>query len=100
MANPLEKYLENDLADFAGLRVSGTLPVKQEVLNDLLQSVLTDLATPKSAAVTDTPKPASSAPNVDPSKLVKFVKKAQVRAEDGRLVLDFDLAVDGPETAG
>ena len=74
MANPFEKYLENDLADFAGLRVSGTLPVKQEVLNELLQSVLTDLAVPKAA--TSAAKPATASPSVDPSRLVKFVKKA------------------------
>lgn len=94
--NPFEKYLQNDLADFAGLRVSGTLPVKQEILNDLLQTVLKDMQ----AAPDSTPTPASldkpAASGVDPKRFLKFVKKAEVRAEEGRLVLDFDVSVDAP----
>ncbi|MBC7807847.1 MAG: hypothetical protein H7145_17070 [Akkermansiaceae bacterium] len=97
--NPFEKYLQNDLADFAGLRVSGTLPVKQEILNDLLQSVLADMQSP---VPTPTPasvdKAASSASGFDPKSLVRFVKRAEIRAEEGRLVLDFDVNVDAPGT--
>lgn len=95
--NPFEKYLANNLADFAGLRVSGTIPVKQEILNDLLQTVLTDMANPKPAtsAAATTPAPPSS--SIDPRSLVKFVKKAEIQAEAGRLVLYVDLAIDGPE---
>lgn len=97
MASPFDKYLQNDLADFAGLRVSGTVPVKQEILNDLLQTVLADMKKPASA---DTPttavtKPATSEPGFDPKGLVKHVRKAEIRMEDGRLVLDFDIAVAG-----
>ena len=95
--NPFDKYLANNLADFAGARISGTLPVKQEVLNDLLQTVLADMATPKTAAAIPaapiTPAASDSAPAFDASRLVQFVKKAQIRVEEGRLVLDFDLRV-------
>ncbi|MBC8137134.1 MAG: hypothetical protein H8F28_14740 [Fibrella sp.] len=96
--NPFEKYLQNDLADFAGLHISGTLPVKQEILNDLLQTVLTDMQSPGS-----TPTPASQdkatngASGMDPKRLLKFVKKAEIRAEEGRLVLDFDVHVNAPD---
>jgi len=95
--NPFDKYLANGLADFSGLRVSGSLPVKQEVLNDLLQTVLQDLSVPKAtepAAPAAPAAPKSSSSRVDPSTLVKFVKKAEVRVEEGRLVLNFDLSVD------
>jgi hypothetical protein len=94
--NPFEKYLQNGLADFAGLRVSGTLPVKQEILNDLLQSVLTDMRSP-SPTPTSQDVAGSGASGTDPKSFVKFVKKAEIRAEEGRLVLDFDVQVDGPD---
>jgi len=96
--NPFEKYLANDLADFAGLRISGTLPVKQEILNELLQTVLADLQKPSSGGPA---KSSSSAPSsgaaFDPSSLLKYVNKAELRAETGRLVLDFDVSVDSPD---
>ena len=96
MASPIDKYLQNDLADFAGLRVTGTVPVKQEILNDLLQTVLSDMQKPvdPDAPATETVKAASGA-GFDPKGLIKHVKKAAIRAEDGRLVLDFDIAVEG-----
>ena len=94
--NPLEKYLQNDLAEFAGLRISGTVPVKQEILNDLLQSVLTDMTSGSTPAVAVPTGTATAAPGFDPKTLLKHVKKAQIRAEEGRLVLDFDVSVDGP----
>ncbi len=97
--NPFEKYLRNDLADFAGLRVSGTLPVKQEILNDLLQSVLSDMTA--SPATTDVPgggaSTGASGGDFDAKRLLKFVKKAEIRAEEGRLVLDFDVNVSAPD---
>jgi hypothetical protein len=97
--NPLEKYLQNDLADFAGLRVTGTVPVKQEILNDLLQMVLKDMGSPASSPgpVSATDMAAVSASGVDPKRFLKFLKKAEVRAEEGRLVLDFDVSIDGPD---
>lgn len=93
--NPFEKYLQNDLADFAGLRVSGTLPVKQEILNDLLQTVLADMQAPASAPAPASPSASES--GMDPKRLLKFVKKAELRAEEGRLVLDFDVQVGAPD---
>ncbi len=99
--NPFEKYLQNDLADFAGLRISGTLPVKQEILNDLLQSVLADMrnpappATAPSTAAASAVKTDGTSPSFDPRSLVKHLKKAEIRVEDGRVVLNFDAQVDG-----
>ena len=96
--NPFEKYLANGLTDFEGLRISGTLPVKQEILNELLQTVLADLQKPSSPAVPKASGPATaSGSTFDPSSLVKYVNKAEIRAEAGRLVLDFDVSIDSPD---
>ena len=98
MATPFDKYLTNDLADFAGLKITGSLPVKQEILNDLLQTVLADMKSPQDpATATPTLEKAVTpdAPNFDPKRLLKHLKKAEIRAEAGRLVLDFDVSVDG-----
>lgn len=92
--NPFDKYLQNDLADFAGLRVTGTVPVTQEILNDLLQTVLADMASP--AAQTGTKAVAETVAQTsdfDAKRLLKHLKKAEIRAETGRLVLDFDISV-------
>ena len=95
MATPFDKYLQNDLADFAGLRVSGTLPVKQEILNDLLQGVLAEMHSPVAppAPASGGEKAMASASEFDPKRLLKHLKKVEIRAEAGRLVLDFDVQV-------
>ena len=97
MATPFDKYLSNDLADFAGLKISGTLPVKQEILNDLLQNVLADMKSPQDPATATPTLEKAVAPDTafDPKRLLKHLKKAEIRAEAGRLVLDFDVSVDG-----
>jgi hypothetical protein len=98
MANLIDKYLANGLRDFAGLEVRGSVPVKQEVLNELLADLLQQgQAGGEEAPATPEPPAAPGAghaPALNPRDLLRHVKGAQVRAEDGRLVLDFEVRIE------
>jgi hypothetical protein len=70
---------------FAGAIVRGTIPIRQELLNDILAEFLRtdrDVAPPRT---------------VDPGRaaetLKKLVKSAVVRAEQGVVVIEFELRV-------
>ena len=100
MSNPLDKHLQNAFADFEGLSISGTIPLRQELLNDLIAHVLQN-GVPQPAAAASSTAPldaslnASAEPKVKPdvNALLGRVKKAQVRFETGRAVVDFEIGV-------
>ena len=81
----LKKYAANGFADFRGLTISGEIPVKQELINEVLAEYLSTAT----AAAT----PAGGPPVVDPKTLLQFVKKAEVRADAGVLTLDFEVKI-------
>jgi hypothetical protein len=58
--------------------VSGTLVVRQDLLNELIAKWLQNQAL-------------ANAPPVDANRLKTFVKSATVRAEPGTVLLDFDV---------
>ena len=84
MTSLFGRLMSNGLADLAGLQISGTLPVKQDLLNEMLGEVMQSMAAPKSAA----PKQPGA---VDPAQFLKLVKRAYVRADAGILILDFEI---------
>ena len=96
MSNPLEKHLANAFADFEGLRITGSIPLREEMLNEIIADVLQN-------GVPSPPAPAGAAPSVAPTTaprpkvdmnvLLGRVKSARVRFEAGRAVLDFDIGV-------
>jgi hypothetical protein len=71
------------LPAFRGSAIAGTLAVNQELLNELLARWLAAQATGGS-------EPAG-APDV--RQLLPFLKQAALRAEEGRLLVDFQVAV-------
>ena len=79
--NWLDKQIENGFADLRGLSISAHVPVKDQMLNELLTEALQGGTTPRS----------SSGPDL--RSLVKFVRKAEVHAKEGALVLDIEIAV-------
>lgn len=102
MSNPLDKHLRNAFADFEGLSLSGTIPLRQEILNEMIAHVLENgvpqppaSAAPLAAAPLDASLNASVEPRVKPdvNALLGRVKKAQVRFEDGRAIVDFEIGV-------
>jgi hypothetical protein len=84
MSNPLQKHLQNGFADFDGLRISGTIPLREDLVNQLIADVLqSGLPTPS----------ATPEAKIDPNPLLQRVKSARVRFEAGRAVLDFEVGV-------
>jgi hypothetical protein len=99
MKELIEKYLNNGLADFEGLEITGSVPVKQEVINDAIASVLQSLAG-GNAEQTSAPAPdvmptesakagESKAPKLPLKALVGMVKRAEVQAVEGKLIVHF-----------
>ena len=84
--NPwLQKNIDNNSRDFEGLSITGQIPVKDEVLNELLTDALRQAQQP-----TTTP-PANDKPDLRP--FLKLLKRAEVRAVNGAIVLDFQIGV-------
>jgi hypothetical protein len=97
MSNPLNKHLQNAFQDFEGLHIAGTIPLREELLNEIIAHVLQE-GVPASAPASQTPSAAPQTPTeprakVDVNALLQRVKKAQVRFEEGRAVIDFEVGV-------
>ncbi len=98
MSNPLDKHLANAFADFEGLRISGTIPLREELLNEMIAALLQQgvpAPTPSAAPPSPTPLEPPPTPPVKPdiNALLKRVHKAQVRFENGRAIVDFEIGV-------
>jgi hypothetical protein len=85
MISLLRKYAANGFADFRGLAISGKIPVKQELFNEVLAEYL--------ATATAPAPPQGDPPVVDAKTLLQFVKKAEVSADAGVLTLNFEVKV-------
>jgi hypothetical protein len=84
--NPwLQKLIDTNFRDFEGLSISGQIPVKDQVLNELLADALRQAQQPAAAP------PSTDKPDLRP--FLKLVKKAEVRAVNGAIVLDFQVGV-------
>lgn len=84
----LQKHIDNGFRDFEGLSITGQVPLKDEVLNELIGDALRSAQQPAAAAPVR-----QGAPPPDLRPLVKLVKKAEVRAVNGAVVLDFHIGV-------
>lgn len=80
----LQQQLDGGLTGFSGSSLSGTIAVKEELLNELVAQWLAA----KAGGV-----PAPPAPPIDPAKLLAHVKQLAVRAETGRILVDFKVSV-------
>lgn len=83
--NPwIQKHIDNNFRDFEGLSITGRIPVKDEVINELLSQALQQA---RQAAAPEV----ANRPDIRP--LLKLLTKAEVRAVNGAIVLDFQIAV-------
>jgi hypothetical protein len=83
----LQKHIDNGFRDFEGLSITGQVPVKDTVLNELIGDALRSAQQPAATPV----KQAGAPPDLRP--LLTLVKKAEVRAVNGAVVLDFHIGV-------
>lgn len=74
--------LEAGFPALAGSRVAGTLVVRQELLNELIGQWLAGDGAASGTGV-----------RVPPDLARRAIKSAAVRAESGRLLVDFDIQV-------
>lgn len=88
MQNLLEKQIANGFADFPGLAVSGKIPIKESLLNELLADFLQSGAAPREDAAPAEPKRAS-----DMKQLLKLIRRASVHADVGVITLEFEIGV-------
>ena len=98
----VDRWLADDLAAFDGLTLSASLPVKEQILNDVLALLIQPDAPASAAGESDAPapsapqQPAAPTPRLDPRK---FIRRAEVSAEGGRLTLHCDVYVGDPPPA-
>ena len=84
MKELIESALAGDLKDLAGLELSGTIPIKQELVNDAIAEALEK----------GVPEKKPDAPKVSVNALLPHVKKAFVTASEGKLTFTFEIKID------
>jgi hypothetical protein len=80
MRHWIETQIAEGLPAFAGSTISGTVAVKQELLNELLAQWLAATSQQRGAPL-------------DYSRTLSAIKSATVRAEPGTVLVDFTIAV-------
>ena len=78
----LDAQFAAGLPAFSGTSISGTVAVKQDLLNELLSKWLAETVTPR-----------NTSPPIDINRAKTFVRSATVRAEAGTVLVDFTIAV-------
>ena len=71
----------NGFAEIEGLQVTGTLPVRQDIVNDVITGLLRDVQTGGMSGGAE-----------DEVNLWKLVNRLQVQLKEGKLIIDFELS--------
>ena len=93
----IERLIASNFADLAGLEITGTIPVKQDLLNEALSEVLAGGLPTSAASSGAPPSPAATsssaprAPRLDVNELLKLVKRAEITAHEGEIRLEFEV---------
>ena len=82
----MRRLAANGFAEIEGLQVTGTLPVRQDIVNDVITGLLRDVQSSSPAPAAKAPEPAGGEVN-----WWKLVSKLQVLLKDGKLIIDFEL---------
>lgn len=92
MQDLLSRHLANGFAEFPGLNVAGSIPIKQELLNEIIAEMLRSGLNPRS--VLEAVPNAAAPPKLDPSRLLERIKRAEVEAEEGKIIFHFEIGVE------
>lgn len=84
----LRRLLERDFRDLSGLTISGSIPLTESLLNEVLADAVAGLA-----ARNPGPRSTSSESVPDLAPLARLVKTAHVRIDSNAVTLDFELSV-------
>lgn len=97
MQDLINKLTANNFAALQGLRISGSVPVQDKVINELLTEFLQqDTQSAAAPSATPTVTPVASAPvmpGVGLNDILKLVKKAEVKSGEGAVTVEFELAI-------
>ena len=85
----LHKYIANGFADFSGLAITGKIPLKQELINEVIAEVLG--AAQASTPVASQPRAAEPAIPVGLESLLPLLKAVEIQAEPGVVMINFQL---------
>lgn len=85
----MKRVLGNNLADFAGAEISGRIPVREGIVNDLIAAVLAG-GLPGGTESAGSPGGGAA---VDANALLSHVKQVAVSFEDGQAVVVFEVKV-------
>ena len=86
MKELIERILNNGMQEFVGLELSGTIPVAEDSVNEVLK---TALASGIEAPTVNIPKA-----DVDVNALLPHVKKLEMHAENKKVTFEFAIRVD------
>jgi hypothetical protein len=90
----IRTFIANRFADFEGLQITGAIPIKQELLNEAIAAFLRDGQSAATTGATPVPgaaKSPSPMPPIPPALLLEMVRRAEVKATDGKITLEFEI---------
>lgn len=84
MQSVLHRLLSNDLREFAGLSITGCIPIQQQLLNEVIQTLLTQAG----------PAGSHTGTTINIHTLRHYIKKVEVIPERGTMKVAFHVAID------
>jgi len=88
MATAVERMLANNLADFEGLRIEGTIVINEALLNAFIQDYINNLSTEPEVSAT---QPANPALNVPQLLQALRIDQANVHLQEGKMYIDLKI---------
>jgi hypothetical protein len=79
----LQDLIAGGFSRFSGLKISGTVPLQEDLVNEALGELVQGWSAPQEPKKSDVPA----------AKLLPLVRKVQVRAEPGVIHVDFEIGV-------
>ena len=89
MEEVIRQLLARDLADFEGLALQGSVPVTQELANEVIAAWLQEEEKPTEAAGSGTS--GAGKPKIPPALIKQLVKRLQIRFVEGKMIADFEI---------
>ncbi len=94
--NPLlRRLLDRDFRDLSGLTISGSIPLTESLLNEVLADAIGGLAARHPGAP---PSSSDSVPDLAP--FARLVRTAHVRIDANAVTLDFEVSVPSGAAPG
>jgi hypothetical protein len=92
----IRRFIENGFADFEGMHITGTIPVRQETVNEVIAAVLKgEIPIPGaeggSSGTGGTGGGGRPKPKLPLPDLLKLVQRAEVQADNGRIIVNFEV---------